>query len=199
HMRAEIGALHKRIGVTTVYVTHDQIEAMTMADRVVIMRDGAIQQIADPETLFQRPDNLFVAGFIGSPGMNFMATRLSEAAGPPSVHIFGATVPLAGRQMNGTTDLVAGLRPEHLTLGDGPVSFRVRPTLVESLGSEKYVYFDGGAHKVNRADETDEDSSKGLIARLSHQGRMAEGQEITLSFAPENLYLFDAKTEKAIR
>src|SRR5690606_16802507 len=73
HMRAEISALHRRIGVTTIYVTHDQIEAMTMADRVVIMKDGVIQQIADPDTLFQKPKNLFVASFIGSPGMNFLA------------------------------------------------------------------------------------------------------------------------------
>lgn len=198
HMRAEIGALHKRLGVTTVYVTHDQVEAMTMADRVVIMRSGEIRQIADPDTLFQKPDNLFVAGFIGSPGMNFLSSKVEQSANDAVVDLFGAKASVAGRDLNGITDLIAGIRPEHIRLGDGPVSFNVRPSHVESLGSEKYVYFDGGAHKVNVGAETDDDNSKGLIARIAQSGPLAEGEEITLSFDPDNLYLFDPKTEKAL-
>ncbi|MFN6984678.1 MAG: ABC transporter ATP-binding protein, partial [Rhizobium oryzihabitans] len=92
HMRAEIGALHKRIGVTTVYVTHDQVEAMTMADRVVIMQGGIIQQIAAPDELFNNPANLFVAGFIGSPGMNFLNTDIRDG----TLTLFGQKVSLPG-------------------------------------------------------------------------------------------------------
>ncbi len=198
HMRAEISALHKRIGVTTVYVTHDQIEAMTMADRVVLMRDGVIQQIADPDTLFRKPDNLFVASFIGSPGMNLVSTSLAKENGAPEVSIFGARVAIGSHRLNGTTDLIAGLRPEHIHLGEGPASFRVRPNLIESLGSEKYIYFNDDEHQVVREGEGEEEDSKGLIARVSHSGAMAEGEEITLSFDPENLYLFDAKTRQAV-
>lgn len=198
HMRAEIGALHKRVGVTTVYVTHDQVEAMTMADRVVIMRGGEIQQIADPDTLFQKPDNLFVAGFIGSPGMNFLSSKVEQSESGVTISLFGAKVPVTDRNLSGVTDLIAGIRPEHIHLGEGPVSFKVHPSLVESLGSEKYVYFDGGAHKINVGAETDDDNSKGLIARIAHSGRLAEGEVITLSFDPTDLYLFDPETELAI-
>ncbi|HSF63680.1 MAG TPA: sn-glycerol-3-phosphate ABC transporter ATP-binding protein UgpC [Paracoccaceae bacterium] len=191
HMRAEIGALHKRIGVTTVYVTHDQIEAMTMADRVVIMRAGEIQQIARPDDLFAHPANLFVAGFIGSPGMNFV----TAAPGQGGLHLFGQDVALPRALPGGP--VIAGLRPEHLTLGPGPVSFAIRPTLVESLGSEKYIYFDDAA--ALRADTTGEgDKSKGLIARVPHSGPLRAGDEITLSFDPAHLHLFDPQTERAI-
>ena len=198
HMRAEIGALHQRLGVTTVYVTHDQIEAMTMADRVVIMRDGEIQQIADPDTLFQRPDNLFVAGFIGSPGMNFLSADVERSAGGAFITLFGNRIAVDEARLAGASTVIAGIRPEHFRLGGGPATFTVRPSLVESLGSEKYVYFDGGAHMVS-AGESEDDKSKGLIARLAHSGPMAEGQDLVLSFDPAELHLFDAKSEKALR
>jgi len=123
---------------------------------------------------------------------------VTHGAGGPEVAIFGRQVPLRGRDLAGAVDLVAGLRPEHLSLGAGPVQFQVRPALIESLGSEKYVYFDAAGHKVLRGD-AEGVSSKGLIARISHTGAMSESDEITLSFDPGNLYLFDAKTEKALR
>ncbi|MEO3388537.1 ABC transporter ATP-binding protein [Mesorhizobium sp. CAU 1741] len=196
HMRAEIGALHRRIGTTTVYVTHDQIEAMTMAQRVVIMRDGEIQQIAPPDVLFEKPDNLFVAGFIGSPGMNFMEAEVS-GGDAPHVRLFEQDVPLEGARPP-AGPIIAGLRPEHLSLGAGPVTFTVRPTLVESLGSEKYIYFDAGSQKrvVGHAED---EAARGMIARVDHSGPLAAGEEVTLSFDPARLYLFDAQTEKAIR
>lgn len=199
HMRAEISALHKRVGVTTVYVTHDQVEAMTMADRVVIMRGGAIQQIADPDTLFQKPDNLFVAGFIGSPGMNFLKSEIKHSDAGRSVNILGSNAPVDHLNTDGVTDVIVGLRPEHIQLGEGKVTIKATPNLVESLGSEKYVYFSGGDQQVSRGAETEEDQTKGLIARVSHSGRMNEGEEIALSFDPENLYLFDGTTEAALR
>ncbi|AMD57454.1 MULTISPECIES: ABC transporter ATP-binding protein [Agrobacterium] len=186
HMRAEIGALHKRIGVTTVYVTHDQVEAMTMADRVVIMQGGIIQQIAAPDELFNNPANLFVAGFIGSPGMNFLNAELRDGA----LTVFGQKVNLpAASARQGS--VIVGLRPEHLVLGDGPVTFSVRPTLVESLGSEKYVYFDAEGARVA---DGEEGRSKGLIARVSHSGNLRADEALQLGFDPAQLYLFDAKT-----
>jgi len=186
HMRAEIGALHKRIGVTTVYVTHDQVEAMTMADRVVIMQGGIIQQIAAPDELFNNPANLFVAGFIGSPGMNFLNAELRDGA----LTVFGQKVNLpAASARQGS--VIVGLRPEHLVLGDGRVTFSVRPTLVESLGSEKYVYFDAEGARVA---DGEEGRSKGLIARVSHSGNLRADEALQLGFDPAQLYLFDAKT-----
>ncbi len=198
HMRAEIGALHKRVGVTTVYVTHDQVEAMTMADRVVIMREGEIQQIADPDTLFQHPDSLFVASFIGSPGMNFLTARVADSGNGPVVKLFGAEATVAHHDVRGLSEVIVGLRPEHLSLGEGPVSFRVKPTLIESLGSEKYVYFSEGEHHASFSSRNEDENSKGLIARVSHTGTLPESDELVLSFNPENLYLFDPVTEKAI-
>jgi len=197
-MRAEISALHKRIGVTTAYVTHDQIEAMTMADRVVLMREGVIQQIADPDTLFREPDNLFVAGFIGSPGMNLVAATVEQKNQTPCIDMFGTPVPIDAQRLNGAKQVIAGLRPENIGLGDGPVSFNVRPSLIESLGSEKYVYFHDDIHQIARSDDGDEENSKGLIARVPYSGSLQQDEEITLSFDPGDLYLFDAQTERAI-
>ncbi|WP_313199316.1 sn-glycerol-3-phosphate ABC transporter ATP-binding protein UgpC [Rhizobium sp.] len=186
NMRAEIGALHKRIGVTTVYVTHDQVEAMTMADRVVIMQGGIIQQIAAPDELFNNPANLFVAGFIGSPGMNFLNSELCDG----KLTAFGQQISLP-RATSGQGPVVVGLRPEHLVLGDAPVTFGVKPTLVESLGSEKYVYFDAEGARIA---DGDEGKSKGLIARVSHTGSLPRDEEIRLGFDPAQFYLFDQKT-----
>ncbi len=198
HMRTEISALHNRIGVTTVYVTHDQIEAMTMADRVVLMREGVIQQIADPDTLFREPDNLFVAGFIGSPGMNLVSAELEREDDTSSIRMFGVPVSIEARRLRGARDVIAGLRPEDIRLGGGAVSFKVRPNLVESLGSEKYVYFHDDAHQIMRIDDGDEENSKGLIARISYSGALKKDEELTLSFDPADLYLFDRQSGEAI-
>lgn len=197
HMRAEISALHSRAGVTTVYVTHDQIEAMTMADRVVLMRDGEIQQIADPDTLFLKPVNLFVAGFIGSPGMNLVSTSLDSAEGRTGIRMFGSRVPVKGQNFDGSRAVVAGIRPEHINLGEGPVSFTVRPSLIESLGSEKYIYFQDDAQQVTRSGN-EEERSKGLIARVPNPGLLRMDEDLTLSFDPANLYLFDALSEQVL-
>ncbi len=198
-MRAEISALHKRIGVTTIYVTHDQIEAMTMADRIVILRDGKIQQIADPDTMYQHPDNLFVAGFIGSPGMNFLKATPTELDGIAAVSILDVKIPIGARRLDGARKVIAGIRPEHFSFGKGAISVNLRSTLVESLGSEKYVYFDCGDHLVECKMEAQEESSKGLIARISQSGRIAEGDEVPVSFNPADVYLFDADTELVVR
>ncbi len=202
HMRAEIGALHKRLGVTTIYVTHDQIEAMTMADRIVIMRDGAIQQIADPDTMFQHPANLFVAGFIGSPGMNFMRSPVTMGASGPLLRLFGQDVPVnrpierfAGKEV------IVGLRPEHFTAGRGKVSFTIAPRLIESLGSEKYLYVEvpqenRGAVATSRGE--DDQRGDSVIARIMDVSAIGQSDEVTLSFDPTQLYLFDAETHVTI-
>jgi multiple sugar transport system ATP-binding protein len=186
HMRAEIGALRKRIGVTTVYVTHDQVEAMTMADRVVIMQAGVIQQIAAPDELFNNPANLFVAGFIGSPGMNFLNAELRDGL----LSGFGQKIPLPQAQ-NREGAVIIGLRPEHIVFGEAPVTFGIRPSLIESLGSEKYIYFDAEGARVT---DSEDGKSKGLIARVSHSGNLSKSDELKLGFDPSQLYLFDSKT-----
>jgi multiple sugar transport system ATP-binding protein len=194
HMRAEIGALHQRLGVTTIYVTHDQIEAMTMANRIVIMKDGEIQQIADPETMFERPANLFVAGFIGSPGMNFM---MAEARGG-LVHLFGQPVPVAA---GAEGQVIVGLRPEHIEAGSGAINFAAKPSLVESLGSEKYLYFDaaeGNGPPANLSRGEDDRRGNRLIARLINAGPVRIGELVSLSFDPSRLHLFDPASGRAI-
>jgi multiple sugar transport system ATP-binding protein len=199
HMRAEISALHQRLGVTTIYVTHDQIEAMTMADRVVIMKDGFIQQIANPDTLFRKPANLFVAGFIGSPGMNFISA--SRLADQDAVSILGKTIPLDPQHLfrvGDTNGLIAGIRPEYISLGEGPLTFDVTPTLVESLGSEQYVYFDAGEHALPPQYRSEEENRKGLIARLTDAAHLKVGEPTRLSIDPAQVHLFDAKSGKAL-
>jgi multiple sugar transport system ATP-binding protein len=200
HMRAEISALHRRLGVTTIYVTHDQVEAMTMADRIVLMRDGEIQQIADPDTIYARPANIFVAGFIGAPGMNFLAAR---RAGADRVALFGQEIALPGLQATAGDPLVLGLRPESICLGGGSVRFTARPTLVESLGSDKYVHVGvPEAHRVPRAATAAQDQARrgeALIARLINPGPVAEGDPIQLGFEPADLHVFDPATGAALR
>jgi multiple sugar transport system ATP-binding protein len=203
HTRAEISALHQRIGVTTIYVTHDQIEAMTMADRIVIMKDGEIQQIADPDTMFRKPANLFVAGFIGSPGMNFLRSPVTSGPGGAQVQLFGQTVNLHAPASRLGKEVVVGLRPEHIGAGAGPVTFEVKPRLIESLGSEKYVYIDAPPENranISRAATTD-DEQRGntVIARLINPDERVGQGTMTLSFDPRNLHLFDAATEAVIQ
>lgn len=155
-----------------------------MADRVVIMRGGAIQQIASPDQLFDQPANLFVAGFIGSPGMNFLRSDLRDGR----LTLFGQDLAL-DRPGLPEGPVVVGLRPEHLTPGPAPVRFAVQPTLIESLGSEKYVYFTDAAQWTEGGED---DRSRGLIARVAHSGPLAAGQALDLGFDPARLYLFDA-------
>jgi multiple sugar transport system ATP-binding protein len=223
HMRAEISALHQRLGVTTVYVTHDQIEAMTMANRIVIMRDGSIQQIADPDTMFNRPKNLFVAGFIGSPGMNFMRAPLRIEAGTVMLDLFSQKVslriaPAAVSHLAGQ-EVIVGLRPEHLGAASGnttSVLFETRVRLVESLGGDKYVFVDVPpanqmlreaaqtpavtAKAAKRVTTGAEEQRRGdsIIARLINPGRLAAGATIRLEFDPRHLHVFDPHSELAI-
>jgi multiple sugar transport system ATP-binding protein len=146
-MRAEIKELHQRLRTTTIYVTHDQVEAMTMADRIVVMNDGRVEQVGTPLELYDRPANLFVAGFIGSPSMNFLKGSIRTRGRPAFVTDAGITLPLAGAPpgADGRAALY-GIRPEHFSLGGKGIDAEV--SVIEPTGSETQVFAKLGSDKV---------------------------------------------------
>ena len=153
-MRGEIKDLHRRLGTTAIYVTHDQVEAMTMADRVVVMNRGVIEQAAAPLELYERPANQFVAAFIGAPSMNFLQGRLSGDGGGLQVDLGAAgRVPLDAADAERLShrdkaDVLLGIRPEHMHGGEGPASLTVLPRTVEPLGPHKLVVGQAGEHAL---------------------------------------------------
>jgi len=186
-MRTEIKALHAQVPTTTIYVTHDQVEAMTLADRVVVMNKGRIEQIAPPEELYLRPATRFVAGFIGSPGMNFFAASIAAAG--DAVHVAlpdGQTLPVpaarAGlfRQHLGKP-VVLGIRPEHFSMDDGPATLDVTTGLVEPLGMETLVHF-----KL---------AGEASVARLLPRSSLKGGVGLTLSVDMDRVHLLDSQTD----
>lgn len=183
HMRMEIRALHDRVGATSVYVTHDQIEAMTMADHVVVMRAGIIEQQGAPMELYDRPANRFVAGFIGSPAMNFVPGRISDDGRAVVLEMDGAPRLPLDRSLQAGRPVVAGLRPEHLqTAGeDAPIRTRIR--MVESTGSLAY---------------STTASTPGLMLVEQGRGRLRAGEAAMLTIAPENIHLFDPENGLAL-
>ena len=152
--RAEIARLHQRLGTTTVYVTHDQVEAMTMGDRIVVMRDGILQQVGTPQELYDHPVNVFVAGFIGSPAMNF-ATTTSEGKdlvlGGHKLTLTGQQARAADSRPDGANVLI-GFRPEHITLANGTdedlVRFPAEVDVVEYLGSEELIHAKAAGNEI---------------------------------------------------
>jgi multiple sugar transport system ATP-binding protein len=208
-MRGEIARLQSRLGTTTIYVTHDQTEAMTLGDRVVVLRAGIAQQIGTPEELYERPANLFVAGFIGSPAMNFFPATLTdvgvnlpfgEVTLTQEVHDVIATHPTP-------KNVIVGVRPEHLedaAVLDGyarirALLFEVQVDLIESLGADKYVYFttSGSGAESEQLAELAADSGAGaneFVARVSTESKAAKGQTIQLAFDTSRLVIFDADT-----
>ncbi len=139
-MRAEIKALQQRLESTTLYVTHDQIEAMTMADKIVVMHDGVVEQIGSPLELYDRPANLFVAGFIGSPAMNFIKARVDGDQPPTLITLSGVKIPLpsTGPRAPPGSEIILGVRPEHVTLG-GPLAMPAEIMVIEPTGYETQV------------------------------------------------------------
>jgi multiple sugar transport system ATP-binding protein len=199
-MRAEIARLQNRLGTTTVYVTHDQTEAMTLGDRVVVLRAGEAQQIGTPDELYNHPANLFVAGFIGSPAMNFFPASPTEG---------GLRLPFGQIALTGgaglPADVIVGVRPEHFedaTLMEPherarALTFGVRADLVESLGADKYVYFSTGGAGASSAQlaELAADSGVGhnrYVARVSADSAAATGQTVELALDITRLQVFDA-------
>ena len=210
-MRAEIIQLQRDLGTTTVYVTHDQVEAMTMGSRVAVLRDGFLQQVDSPQTLYDRPDNVFVAAFIGSPAMNLYRGRVQRGAGGAGV-VFGAqSFPLPeGAAGDDGAEVIVGIRPEWLVeaasgTAGGPL-LRARVDLIESLGSELVAHttIDAtragvGAAELSEASVADSGEGAACLARLPPSSRAAVGDTIVLSMSGPGPHLFDAATERALR
>jgi len=185
-MRGEIKELHQKLGTTSVYVTHDQIEAMTMADRIVVMRDGWIEQIGIPLELYDRPANLFVAGFIGSPAMNFVPGKVSRANGRATITAAnGVALPVTPPDsvVDGKA-VVFGVRPEHLTIGAQGQGMPTQVTVVEPTGAETLVVGRVGEHTVNIS--------------LKERRTFASGEQIWLQPQPGTAHLFDAESGKRL-
>ena len=208
-MRSELARLHERLGITTVYVTHDQVEAMTLGTRVAVMRDGTVQQVDSPQTLYREPANLFVAAFIGSPSMNLVEAELSDGA----VEFAGFRVPLtAERRPAGLTSgtVILGIRPQDFgdaRDGDGSLpSLEVEATVVEELGSATHVLFTIEAPPVDvdsvRATSDDGERARLLATdpRALFTAEVAEGtpvrpgERLRLELDPARLHFFDPGT-----
>ncbi|MFL5919633.1 MAG: ABC transporter ATP-binding protein [Gaiellaceae bacterium] len=213
-MRAEIARLQRELGVTTIYVTHDQVEAMTLGDRVAIMRDGVLQQVAQPQELYDRPRNLFVAEFIGSPAMNLVGADLARSNGD-WVASFGRTSLRIGERTLSARPglpsfagkrLILGVRPEDLedaAFADGQ-RLKARVDIREDMGSEVFVHFDPGARMVAGEDvraAVGEDAAEvrsTWVARVDRDTKAAEEQEIELAVDTNRLHFFDPETGDAI-
>jgi len=195
--RAELIKLHKNVNTTTIYVTHDQVEAMTMGDRIAVMSMGELQQLADPKTLYDLPENKFVAGFIGSPSMNFIDVTMKAADGRiwavnPGFKMGAPASKQAALQPYIDQVITLGIRPEHLierSLAGGeadPDSFiHCTVDVVELLGNETFVYLDNQGITIT--------------ARMNPDVILRRGQEIQVTAASDKLHFFDPATEKAIR
>ncbi len=220
-MRTEVARIQKRLGTTMVYVTHDQTEAMTLGDRVAVMRAGLIQQVDTPAVLYEDPANLFVAGFIGSPSMNFLPGRLESGAVKTPI----GDIPLSdklrqsveGSDSAATREVIVGVRPEHFedaSVEDSThadrVKFRTKVDVVESMGSELYVYFDvkGDEIHVAELDELAKDAGmedlpshgdgQQVVARLSAESKASPGGDVELTIDTTQIKLFAADTGKRL-
>jgi len=186
--RQELTALHRRLGATFVYVTHDQVEAMTMATKIVVLNEGRIEQHGTPEQVYDRPESVFVAGFLGSPAMNLIDARITADGGRIGVSAEG----LAGDLWPGETDsidVVLGFRPEHLHFADsatsGPgVSVAVTVDIVENLGGEQILTCTTGAGRVH--------------VRTSREVQVRSGDDLTLCIEPEHVHLFERSTGRRL-
>jgi len=188
-MRAELSSLHRRLNATMIYVTHDQTEAMTMGDRIVVLKDGLIQQIDDPLRIYNRPTNTFVAGFIGSPAINLLQGVVD---GPPwSFHTEGLDAPLPDSLVRALhllagSPIVLGIRPEHIISGDGDgMPLDVQLDVVEPLGHETYLHFDVGPVRIT--------------ARQVGGRPFRVGEKVRVTFQLGQAHLFDPSTGSALR
>ncbi len=216
-MRAEVLRIQRRIGVATMYVTHDQIEAMTMGDRVAVLREGSLQQVAAPQVLYDHPVNLFVAAFIGSPAMNLFEAALSEDASSIQLGSQRLDVPDSERltrpklRAYGGKQVVVGIRPEHLSpleSGQDRAAIETRVDLVEALGSELLVHFQIDAKRVKPEGVADDEAAvieageievRGEgVARIDPRLRVKAGDSLRLLVDLSRLQFFDVDTGEAI-
>lgn len=217
-MRTSVSKLQKRLGTTTVYVTHDQTEAMTLGDRVVVLRGGVVQQVGPPQHLYEHPANLFVAGFIGSPAMNFVPVEVEDGVLRTPL----GDVPLRDRvrreleSADAPRELVLGIRPEHFEdaalLDDATRSagttFRGEVDVVEEMGSDKYVYFtlQGGRASTSELEELAADSGSTevptaegqVVTRLAVESQARENAQLEVWFDPDKIHLFDPSTGRSL-
>ncbi len=190
-MRLEIAKLHQDLGATMIYVTHDQVEAMTLADKIVVLRAGVIEQYGSPMHLYDDPDNVFVGGFIGSPRMNFLEGSVTSTKGK-TVNVtldgFSSTkfsMPVSGEVPVKGTKILAGIRPEHFS-DSGKVKLKTKIDVIENLGGTSFGY-------------ANSDSEDPLTIELSEGHKAKEGSTYSAGFDASRIYLFDANTELRIR
>jgi multiple sugar transport system ATP-binding protein len=208
-MRAQLARLHDRIGVTTVYVTHDQVEAMTLGHRVAVMRDGRVQQVDEPQTLYRTPRNLFVGAFIGSPAMNLVEATIDGE----SVSFAGLTLPLdrgCRPERPSGARVILGIRPETFEDADfaesGLPQFDVQVSVLEELGADAHIIFPVDAARVPVAElraardgeETLDDDTVLFNARVDPRTRARRGGALRLAVDPARLHFFDAETGESL-
>ena len=219
-MRAELGQLHTQLETTTLYVTHDQVEAMTMGDRVAVIRKGDLQQIDTPREIYLYPKNIFVAGFIGSPSMNFVYADVKVSGDKAMLAFAGEEINCVGESLDKLKkvdgkQIVLGIRPEafedstYAKDSEYTESISITVTLLEQLGSDSYIHFYKDLKPVQTeaieeilADEGEDISVLGdqtkFIARINPNSTVKEGEEIKLSIDPSKLHFFDPESGKAL-
>ena len=219
-MRAELGQLHTQLQTTTLYVTHDQVEAMTMGDRVAVIRKGELQQIDTPREIYLKPKNIFVAGFIGSPSMNFVYANVGVNKSSIQLNFGNDQIEYKGEKLGElrsfeNKEIVMGIRPEafedgnYANASEFSESIKVSVSLLEQLGSDSYIHFYKDIKPVQTeaieeilADEGEDISVLGdntkFIARINPNSTVVEGKEIELKIDPSKLHFFDPETGDAI-
>ena len=212
-MRAEIARIQQTLRVTTLYVTHDQVEAMTMGNRVAVMRDGVLQQVDAPQRLYDLPRNLFVASFVGSPAMNLLEAEVVRTATGVACRVGRTDLELDGdvRALDGYAGraIAIGIRPEHITeaADDAPTRLTARVLLVEALGAESLAHVELNATPLDRPELVDTvapqtpllgEATATLRARLPHDTRVRPGDIVDLAVDPRKLHFFDLETGNAL-
>jgi multiple sugar transport system ATP-binding protein len=196
-MRTQVARIQHQLGTTMLYVTHDQTEAMTLGDRVAVMRGGVIQQVDTPKTLYEHPTNLFVAGFIGSPAMNFVPARLEESR----LRLPFGDAPIPAGVNGGKRDVIAGIRPEQFEdaaiRADG-MRFKANLVVVESMGSEYYVYFETDDVRSDQLDDLEGLDTGTVVARLDAASAAQAGHALELALDTSQIKLFDPESGRAL-
>ena len=189
--RTQIASLQRRLGVTTVYVTHDQVEAMTMGDRVAVLKDGLLQQCDTPRRMYDHPNNVFVAGFIGSPAMNLMDVEVADGG----VKVGGATVAVERERLGASSgkQVTLGVRPEDLELTREGQGIPVTVDVVEELGADAYIYGSTKVHQHLEAEDRDA-PDKPFIARVDGRRPPQKGETVYLAPKQGHVHVFDASS-----
>jgi len=222
-MRSEIARIQADLDVTTIYVTHDQVEAMTMGDRVAVLRKGMLQQVGSPKELFAKPVNLFVAGFIGSPAMNFVSSRLERKDGGAAVSLGSQRVEISNETVGGRSelerffdkDVIVGIRPQdfqdaRFAAGGDAARLKATVDLVEALGTQTLIHFEIDAPPVNTEEmkELAEDAGAGegglggeraqFVAEVDPKSQVSRGEPVELTIDSSQLHFFDPQTGSGI-